>query len=282
MEGGNGRQHAQPAAALRGRNTRITHPSGQGQQEQRRASRAGKQTRVQPEHDDRRYGRADGKLPAMKSASPTLRTMPQSKPLCPGPQRQRALPAYAAAALLVRCRMADDADQQRCGESGRHQAIAQAEHCRGEEHARRHLPGRAQQSAKALMAGVATGRPAVPAAGRNPISSATARRAARAAGRKELRTPQPAYSAGSSTTHQDIGPAPQGGIRPPMSARTEGTPASSALAPSLVGPAQVRCCARCLFISNIVTLDLPKILPSVSSARISRRLSGFWRFLDLM
>ena len=44
----------------------------------------------------------------------------------------------------------------------------------------------------------------------------------------------------------------------------------------------VRCRARCLFISNMVTLSLPKTLRSVSSARISRRSSGFCRLRALM
>src|SRR3712207_5130511 len=42
----------------------------------------------------------------------------------------------------------------------------------------------------------------------------------------------------------------------------------------------VRCWARCLFISNIVTLSLPKTFLSLSSARISRRFSGFCRLFD--
>jgi hypothetical protein len=44
----------------------------------------------------------------------------------------------------------------------------------------------------------------------------------------------------------------------------------------------VRCCARCLFISNMVTLSLPNTLRSLSSARISRRFSGFCRLCVLM
>ena len=43
-----------------------------------------------------------------------------------------------------------------------------------------------------------------------------------------------------------------------------------------------RCCARCLFISNMVTLSLPKTLRSLLSARISRRSSGFCRLFALM
>src|SRR5207249_3160653 len=39
---------------------------------------------------------------------------------------------------------------------------------------------------------------------------------------------------------------------------------------------------RCLFISNMVTLSLPKTLRSVSSARISRRFSGFCRLCERM
>jgi hypothetical protein len=37
----------------------------------------------------------------------------------------------------------------------------------------------------------------------------------------------------------------------------------------------LRCCARYLFISNMVTLSLPKIGLSLASARISRRFLGF-------
>src|SRR5690242_16254495 len=40
--------------------------------------------------------------------------------------------------------------------------------------------------------------------------------------------------------------------------------------------------ARCLFISNMVTLSLPKTLRSLSSARISRRFSGFCRLCERM
>src|SRR5690348_2643070 len=40
--------------------------------------------------------------------------------------------------------------------------------------------------------------------------------------------------------------------------------------------------ARCLFISNIVTLSLPKTFRSLSSARISRRFSGFCRLCERM
>jgi hypothetical protein len=43
-----------------------------------------------------------------------------------------------------------------------------------------------------------------------------------------------------------------------------------------------KCCARYLFISNIVTLSFPKIGLSLLSARISRRFSGFCRFCFLM
>lgn len=38
----------------------------------------------------------------------------------------------------------------------------------------------------------------------------------------------------------------------------------------------------CLFISNIEALSLPKIFFSLSSARISRLLAGFWRLFFLM
>jgi hypothetical protein len=40
--------------------------------------------------------------------------------------------------------------------------------------------------------------------------------------------------------------------------------------------------ARCLFISNIVTLSLPKTFFSFSSATISRLFSGFWRLCALI
>ena len=40
-------------------------------------------------------------------------------------------------------------------------------------------------------------------------------------------------------------------------------------------PPHVRCCARCLFISNIVTFFVPDTASSFASARISRRFSGF-------
>lgn len=43
-----------------------------------------------------------------------------------------------------------------------------------------------------------------------------------------------------------------------------------------------KCCAKYLFISNIVTLSFPKIGLSLLSARISRRFSGFCRFCFLM
>src|SRR4051812_11495576 len=48
------------------------------------------------------------------------------------------------------------------------------------------------------------------------------------------------------------------------------------------GSGHFRCWARCLFISNMVTLSLPNTLRSLSSARISRRFSGFCRLLALM
>jgi hypothetical protein len=44
----------------------------------------------------------------------------------------------------------------------------------------------------------------------------------------------------------------------------------------------VRCWARYLFISNIVTFFLPNTASSVSSARISRRFSGFCSSCFLM
>ena len=44
----------------------------------------------------------------------------------------------------------------------------------------------------------------------------------------------------------------------------------------------VRCWARCLFISNMVTLSLPNTFLSLSSARISRRFSGFCRLCARM
>ena len=42
------------------------------------------------------------------------------------------------------------------------------------------------------------------------------------------------------------------------------------------------CFEMCLFISNIVTFLAPKIFSSLSSARISRLFSGFWRLFFLM
>ena len=45
---------------------------------------------------------------------------------------------------------------------------------------------------------------------------------------------------------------------------------------------QVKCWARCLFISNMVTLSWPNTFRSFSSARISRRFSGFCRLCDRM
>src|SRR5207248_1078742 len=43
-----------------------------------------------------------------------------------------------------------------------------------------------------------------------------------------------------------------------------------------------RCRVRCLFISNMVTLSLPKTFVSLSSARISRRFSGFCKLCERM
>src|SRR4051794_35102968 len=65
----------------------------------------------------------------------------------------------------------------------------------------------------------------------------------------------------------------------------EGTKQQQVLAMQRLGSGelhQVKCCARCLFISNMVTLSLPNTLRSLSSARISRRFSGFCKLLDLM
>src|SRR5690348_3137861 len=46
---------------------------------------------------------------------------------------------------------------------------------------------------------------------------------------------------------------------------------------------QERCCAKCLFISNMLTLSLPSnTARSLSSARISRFFAGFCRLLALM
>ena len=44
----------------------------------------------------------------------------------------------------------------------------------------------------------------------------------------------------------------------------------------------LRCWARCLFISNIVTDFLPNTFSSLSSALISRLFCGFWRLFFLM
>ena len=51
---------------------------------------------------------------------------------------------------------------------------------------------------------------------------------------------------------------------------------------SLAGPSRFRCRVRCLFISNMVTLSVPKTFASLSSARISRRFSGFCRLCERM
>lgn len=47
-------------------------------------------------------------------------------------------------------------------------------------------------------------------------------------------------------------------------------------------PFYFRCWARCLFISNIVTLSLPNTFRSLSSARISRPSFGFCSLLALI
>src|SRR6516162_6395872 len=49
-----------------------------------------------------------------------------------------------------------------------------------------------------------------------------------------------------------------------------------------VGIDIVKRASRCLFISNMVTLSLPKTLRSSSSARISRRFSAFCRLCERM
>src|SRR5205823_8539127 len=51
---------------------------------------------------------------------------------------------------------------------------------------------------------------------------------------------------------------------------------------SLAGLSHFRCRVRCLFISNMVTLSVPKTFVSLSSARISRRFSGFCRLCERM
>src|SRR4051794_21969191 len=43
-----------------------------------------------------------------------------------------------------------------------------------------------------------------------------------------------------------------------------------------------RCWARCLFISNMLTLSLPNTARSLSSALISRLFCGFWSLCVLM
>src|SRR6266404_2263752 len=47
-------------------------------------------------------------------------------------------------------------------------------------------------------------------------------------------------------------------------------------------PCHFRWAAKCLFISNMVTLSFPNTLRSLSSARISRRFSGFCRLCERM
>src|SRR5215204_6303630 len=49
-----------------------------------------------------------------------------------------------------------------------------------------------------------------------------------------------------------------------------------------LGSFYVRCWARCLFISNMLTLSLPNTARSLSSATISRLFCGFWRLFFLM
>src|SRR3569623_477734 len=47
-------------------------------------------------------------------------------------------------------------------------------------------------------------------------------------------------------------------------------------------PYALTCFEMCLFISNIEHLSVPKTFFSLSSARISRLLAGFWRLFFLM
>ena len=53
------------------------------------------------------------------------------------------------------------------------------------------------------------------------------------------------------------------------------------LSRACAGP-HVRCCARYLFISNMVTFFLPNTASSLASARISRRFLGFCSSCCLM
>src|SRR5207302_4552528 len=78
-----------------------------------------------------------------------------------------------------------------------------------------------------------------------------------------------------------------GNASPSDEGRWQGRP-STPLSTRMVGrltshrPCHFRWPARCLFISNMVTLSLPKTLRSLSSARISRRFSGFCRLCKRM
>src|ERR1700720_4256670 len=51
---------------------------------------------------------------------------------------------------------------------------------------------------------------------------------------------------------------------------------------NLAGLSHFRCRVRCLFISNMVPFAVPKTFVSLSSARISRRFSGFCRLCERM
>src|ERR671916_2046009 len=83
----------------------------------------------------------------------------------------------------------------------------------------------------------------------------------------------------SAVAHRLLRHGPSCG-RPKLADAPERPPPATRRTPR--GRRHARCRARCLFISNMVTRSLPKTLPSLSSARISRRFSGFCRLFDLM
>lgn len=94
-----------------------------------------------------------------------------------------------------------------------------------------------------------------------------------------MRTGRPHYSSIASTTDLTLRQLTLDRLNPVQQVGLELAPASRAGCrfrdPRPGAQPYFRCCARYLFISNIVTLSLPKIGLSLSSARISRRFSGF-------
>jgi hypothetical protein len=93
-----------------------------------------------------------------------------------------------------------------------------------------------------------------------------------------MRTSRPQYSSIASTTDLILRQLTHDRLNPVQQVGLELAPASGGCRfrdPRPGAQPYFRCCARYLFISNIVTLSLPKIGLSLSSARISRRFSGF-------